>query len=47
MLNKQDYKGFEEIPRPGHADYTYLIKYGVKAKSGGGRSSARETLARV
>lgn len=31
-------------PRPSHADYTYLEKYGVKASSGGGRSSARETI---
>ncbi|KIN03233.1 hypothetical protein OIDMADRAFT_178881 [Oidiodendron maius Zn] len=34
-------------PRPSHADYTYLEKYGVKASSGGGRSSARETIGRV
>ena len=34
-------------PRPSHADFTYLQKYGVKASSGGGRSSARETIARV
>lgn len=31
-------------PRPSHADWTYLEKYGVKASSGGGRSSARETI---
>jgi chorismate synthase len=31
-------------PRPSHADFTYLEKYGVKASSGGGRSSARETI---
>ena len=31
-------------PRPSHADWTYLQKYGVKASSGGGRSSARETI---
>jgi chorismate synthase len=35
------------MPRPGHADYTYHIKYGVHASSGGGRSSARETIGRV
>ena len=35
------------IPRPSHADYTYLAKYGVSASSGGGRASARETAARV
>ena len=34
-------------PRPSHADYTYQEKYGVKASSGGGRSSARETIGRV
>ena len=34
-------------PRPSHADYTYLAKYGVKASSGGGRASARETVGRV
>ncbi|MCJ1358277.1 MAG: bifunctional chorismate synthase/riboflavin reductase [NAD(P)H] aro2 [Icmadophila ericetorum] len=35
------------FPRPSHADYTYQEKYGVKASSGGGRSSARETIGRV
>ena len=35
------------FPRPSHADYTYQEKYGVRASSGGGRSSARETIARV
>jgi len=44
---KFDYATTDAAPRPGHADYTYQIKYGVRAKSGGGRSSARETLARV
>ena len=34
-------------PRPSHADFTYQEKYGVRASSGGGRSSARETIARV
>ena len=34
-------------PRPGHADYTYHHKYGIHAASGGGRSSARETIGRV
>ena len=42
-----DYKSFSNIPRPGHADLTYLAKYGVKSSSGGGRASARETVARV
>lgn len=35
------------FPRPSHADYTYQEKYGIRASSGGGRSSARETIARV
>ncbi|RLN84889.1 hypothetical protein BBJ28_00015277 [Nothophytophthora sp. Chile5] len=35
------------VPRPGHADYTYQMKYGTRASSGGGRSSARETIGRV
>jgi len=35
------------FPRPSHADYTYQEKYGTRASSGGGRSSARETIARV
>ena len=42
-----DYKGMLHIPRPSHADYTYQMKYGVRASSGGGRSSARETIGRV
>lgn len=37
----------DSFPRPSHADWTYLEKYGVKASSGGGRSSARETVGRV
>ena len=35
------------VPRPSHADYTYMAKYGVAAASGGGRASARETVGRV
>ena len=42
-----DYKEMSSIPRPGHADFTYQIKYGTRASSGGGRSSARETIGRV
>ena len=42
-----DYSEMDTIPRPGHADYTYQVKYGVRASSGGGRSSARETIGRV
>ncbi|KAJ3328504.1 hypothetical protein HDU76_009841 [Blyttiomyces sp. JEL0837] len=42
-----DYGEMDLYPRPSHADYTYLEKYGIKASSGGGRSSARETIGRV
>lgn len=42
-----DYKSMAPIPRPSHADYTYQVKYGIRASSGGGRSSARETIGRV
>jgi len=42
-----DYSSMSQIPRPSHADYTYQEKYGVKASSGGGRASARETIGRV
>ncbi|ATE82457.1 Chorismate synthase [Pandoravirus dulcis] len=42
-----DYSDMCKVPRPSHADYTYMAKYGIKASSGGGRSSARETLMRV
>ena len=42
-----DYKKMQSIPRPSHADFTYQMKYGTRASSGGGRSSARETIGRV
>jgi chorismate synthase len=42
-----DYSSISQIPRPSHADYTYRAKYGIHASSGGGRSSARETIGRV
>ena len=42
-----DYGSMSQIPRPSHADYTYQMKYGIHASSGGGRSSARETIGRV
>lgn len=42
-----DYAAMQSIPRPSHADYTYQMKYGIRASSGGGRSSARETIGRV
>ncbi len=43
----QDYSKILDRFRPGHADYTYLQKYGVRDYRGGGRSSARETAMRV
>ena len=42
-----DYAELTNVPRPSHADFTYQMKYGVRAASGGGRSSARETIGRV
>ncbi len=42
-----DYDKLREIYRPGHADFTYLAKYGRRDHRGGGRASARETAARV
>jgi chorismate synthase len=43
----QDYEHLKTIYRPSHADFTYEKKYGVRDHRGGGRSSARETVARV
>ena len=43
----QDYKEMEVAFRPSHADATYQAKYGIQARSGGGRASARETIGRV
>lgn len=43
----QDYSEIEHIFRPGHADFTYQTKYGIHDPRGGGRASARETVARV
>lgn len=42
-----DYDEIKDIYRPGHADYTYDMKYGIRDYRGGGRSSGRETIARV
>lgn len=42
-----DYDNLKDVFRPSHADYTYLKKYGSRDHRGGGRSSARETIARV
>jgi chorismate synthase len=43
----KDYAAIADSFRPGHADYTYLQKYGVRDARGGGRASARETVIRV
>lgn len=43
----KDYSNIKDLFRPGHADYTYQQKYGVRDYRGGGRSSARETAMRV
>ena len=43
----KDYSHIENAFRPSHADYTYQVKYGFRDHRGGGRSSARETAARV
>lgn len=43
----KDYEAIREVFRPGHADYTYLMKYGRRDWRGGGRASARETAVRV
>lgn len=43
----KDYSNIKDIFRPGHADYTYQQKYGLRDYRGGGRSSARETAIRV
>jgi chorismate synthase len=42
-----DYENLETTFRPGHADYTYFCKYGIRDYRGGGRASGRETAARV
>ncbi len=43
----KDYDAIKDQFRPGHADYTYWAKYGIRDYRGGGRASARETAARV
>ena len=43
----KDYGEIKDTYRPGHADFTYDAKYGVRDYRGGGRSSARETASRV
>ena len=41
---EKDYEDLKNVFRPGHADYTYFKKYGIRDHRGGGRSSARETM---
>jgi len=43
----RDYTKIKDLYRPGHADYSYMKKYGIRDYRGGGRSSARETVMRV
>lgn len=45
--HSSDYNELKDVFRPSHADYTYIQKYGTRDHRGGGRSSARETIARV
>ncbi|MDA9720909.1 chorismate synthase [Candidatus Pelagibacter sp.] len=46
-MRSKDYKKIKDKFRPGHADYTYFKKYGIRDYRGGGRQSARETASRV
>lgn len=46
-MKSKDYGNLKDLFRPGHADYTYEIKYGIRDYRGGGRSSGRETVCRV
>jgi chorismate synthase len=45
--HSSDYENLKDVYRPSHADYTYQSKYGIRDHRGGGRSSARETIARI
>lgn len=45
--HSNDYDNMRNVFRPSHADYTYQTKYGIRDHRGGGRTSARETIARV
>ncbi|MEJ5376015.1 MAG: chorismate synthase [bacterium] len=47
QARSSDYESLRDIFRPGHGDYTYHGKYGLRDHKGGGRASARETVARV
>lgn len=44
---EEDYEALADVFRPGHADFTYQAKYGLRDHRGGGRSSGRETVSRV
>ncbi|MSO74772.1 MAG: chorismate synthase [Alphaproteobacteria bacterium] len=46
-VRSKDYETIKDKFRPGHADFTYMAKYGIRDHRGGGRSSARETASRV
>ncbi len=46
-IRSSDYDDLKDIYRPSHSDYTYDMKYGFRDERGGGRASARETVARV
>lgn len=46
-IDSSKYEALRNTPRPGHADLTYELKYGIRDWRGGGRSSARETMGRV
>lgn len=46
-VRSEDYAELREVFRPGHGDFTYQAKYGIRDHRGGGRASARETAARV
>ena len=43
----KDYENIKDVFRPGHADFSYMAKYGIRDYRGGGRSSGRETASRV
>lgn len=45
--HSKDYDNLKDLFRPAHADFTYFYKYGIRDHRGGGRSSARESVARV
>jgi chorismate synthase len=46
-VDSSSYEEWKEVFRPGHADFTYQAKYGIRDHRGGGRASARETVGRV